>query len=737
MKVLIVGRYSIFVSQLIEKYNKEGWEVYLLAGNNKTVKRYKNVFEQYNFEYNRDSVKNVIDSASPDLIIFTGAYDENFSMKSTRQESAYYLSSLVNILMSAQMLGVPSFAYISSHEVFGESYLTHIKEDTQTSPVTNRGILIAQGEELVKRYGETTNINTVVIRLDHMYWIPKEKKDVRAEEPHANLCFSAVKSGFLPASAKKIFSSVFVSDAVFSIFEICRKENRNHFIYQVTSEEEESEIELARIIRNSGKGKFLIKDNTVGLTHRSVMSGQRVREEFDINTRYSYSERIIAILDFMLKHKGRFLVKDDDGGGFLRKLWNKWKDTFWKLVPFIENIAVFIMVFMVNNRTADSSYFQKLDVFLLYVVLFALFYGKRQAVFSAGLSVAGYIFRQQYDRMGIDILIDYNTYIWIAQLFIVGMCVGHLRDSLKMVTDDKDEEINYLQGKLEDIHDINSSNLRVKNILEDHIIDYDDSLGTLTNIVDRLGKLHKGDVLIHAENVLSEVLDTEDIAIYKVSNGDYCRLLVSKTEKSRQLGKSLKYSEMTEMMDTLYKKEIYVNRHLDENMPIMASALFSGDKLKYIIFIWNLSFEKVSLHEIDLLKVICYIIQNAIARDELYESAIRSERFLPNTSIFNPEEFESYLVLCKDASKNDYLEYGLICVNPQILGEGENIEDKSEQIIELEYRILKNIRDTDRLGLGRDGYLYIVLANSNSDESAVVVNRLRKHDVDCYLKENL
>lgn len=737
LKVLIVGKYSVFVSQLIEKYDKEGWEVYLLTGSNKKNRRYKNVFEQYDFQYNTDSVKNVIDSASPDLIIFTGAYDDNFSQRSTRYESSYYLSSLVNILMSANMLNVPSFAYISSHEVFGENYITHIKENTSPSPVTNRAILISQGEELVKKYGKTTGMDTVVIRLDHMYWIPKEKKDLHFEDSHVKLCYSAIRNGYVSASAKKIFSSVYVSDAVFSIFEICGKENRQHDTYQVTSEKEENEMELAKIIQNSDKGKFLIKDNTVGTTQRCVMSGKRLEEEFGITAKYSYEERIIAILDFMCKHKGRFLAPEEKAKGFLGKFWAKSRSTVLKLIPFFENIVVFIMVFMINNRTADSMYFQKLDIFLLYVVLFALFYGKRQAIFSAGLSVAGYIFRQQYDRLGIDILIDYNTYIWIAQLFIVGMCVGHLKDSLKMITDDKDEEIQYLKGKLDDIHDINSSNLRVKNILENHIIDYDESLGTLTNIVDRLGKLHKGDVLIHAEEVLCEVLGTEDIAIYKVSNGDYCRLLVSKTKLSRQFGKSLKYSEFGDILEVLNKKEIFINRSLSENLPIMASALYSGNNIKYIIFIWNLSFEKISLHEIDLLKVICYIIQNAIERDELYESATKNKRFLANTNILNKDEFEAFVQLCREAKKNEYMEFGLICTERQVLGENENLDEKFEEILELEYKILQNIRDTDIIGMGKDGHLYVILANSNSNESKIVVDRLKNHGVECFLKESL
>ena len=65
MNVLIVGGYGIFTSQLIEKFNKEGWEVYLLTGSKNPTRRHPYVFEQYDFTYDTDSIKEIIDSAAP------------------------------------------------------------------------------------------------------------------------------------------------------------------------------------------------------------------------------------------------------------------------------------------------------------------------------------------------------------------------------------------------------------------------------------------------------------------------------------------------------------------------------------------------------------------------------------------------------------------------------------------------------------------------------------------------
>lgn len=735
MKVLIVGKYGTFVSQLIEKFNKEGWEVYLLTGEKRSERHYPYVFESYNFKYDGDSVKNIIDSSSPDLLIFTGAYDENLIQKNTRQESIYYLSSLVNILMAAQMTKVPLFVYLSSHDVFGDSYLMPIDEDAAVTPSTNKGILVAQGESLVEKYRETMNLNTLILRLDHMYWTPKNKKDI--QEVHAKLCFSAIKGGKVPASEKKIFSSVYISDAIYSIYEICTAKTRQHSLYQITSGEEENEIELAKIIQDVSKEKIFIKDNTVGLTQRNVMSGKRIEEEFGIKIRFSYKERTEAILEYMDRYKKLFLSPDERQENILWKIWKKIRKTFWSLVPFLENGLVFIAVFMLNNRTADSRFFQKIDVFLLYVVLFAMFYGKGQAILSAVLSVGAYIFRQQYDRMGLDILMDYNTYVWMAQLFIVGMAVGHLRDSISIIKEDKDEEIAYLSGQLDDIYDINSSNLKVKNILEDHIRDYDNSLGMLVHIGEKIGKFKRGNIMVQAAEILTDVLRTEDVAIYKVSNRDYCRLLISTTEKSRKFGKSLKYSELKNMNRALQKKEVYLNRTLEENMPIMADGLYEDDELKYIIFVWSISFEKISLHEINLLQVIGYTIQNALEREDLYQEATREKRYLPDTHILNVEEFELLIADEKSARDKEYVDFSVLQVNGRMFEDGEEIANKKECLLAMENVLLKNLRETDYLGLGRDGYLYILLSNANKKETQIVVKRLQDQGVECRLKEGI
>lgn len=45
---------------------------------------------------------------------------------------------------------------------------------------------------------------------------------------------------------------------------------------------------------------------------------------------------------------------------------------------------------------------------------------------------------------------DYGTYVWMAQLFILGMVVGYMRDQIRYIKEKDKEEIGYLNGQLGD-----------------------------------------------------------------------------------------------------------------------------------------------------------------------------------------------------------------------------------------------------------------------------------------------
>ena len=232
-----------------------------------------------------------------------------------------------------------------------------------------------------------------------------------------------------------------------------------------------------------------------------------------------------------------------------------------------------------------SQFFGKLDSYLLYVLLFAIIYGQQQATFSAILAVAGYCFRQMYTKSGLEVIVDYNTYVWIAQLVILGLAVGYLRDRLVVLKRDKDDEIEYLKHRLRDIEEINRTNVKLKNEMERQIVNQSDSMGKIYEITSSLDKYEPEEVLFYAAEVVSRLMESRDVAIYTVSNENFARLISFTSKSARQLGNSIEFRSYKNMYEDFAADRVFVNRRLEEGLPMMALAIRSEGVMKLIVML--------------------------------------------------------------------------------------------------------------------------------------------------------
>ena len=160
------------------------------------------------------------------------------------------------------------------------------------------------------------------------------------------------------------------------------------------------------------------------------------------------------------------------------------------------------------------------------------------------------------------------------------MCI---RDRLKVIKKEDNERIDYLNGQLEDIVDINDSNVRMKHTFENLIINQQDSVGKIYDITSKLDKYEPEEVLFYAAQVIGELLESKDVAIYTVTKYRYARLFSSTSEKARMLGNSIEYKELTDMYNEIKDKRVYINRNMDDKYPLMASAIFSQERMEFII----------------------------------------------------------------------------------------------------------------------------------------------------------
>ena len=722
MIAFLIGGEGRFMDAMINKLNKDGHRVYLLTGTKNSHTSYQKVFEKYNFEYDSDSIREILVSANPDIVIFMGAHDTRYDWENPRKTSVQFTADLTNVISAYSSVKKGRFLYISSQEVFGRSYIEDIKEDEPVSAANFRALALAQGEEICKSYYNTRGMQSIIVRMDNLYGTPKKGK--KENNPCFKMTLEMLKNNKVSANSRNLFSMIHQNDAVQFLYQLVIAPKLEHSIYHISSGSIISQMQLAHMVSSAGGNGVEVVDDTVGSGYRLVLSGERFEKEFGRKIFVSYEEGVKKTVEYMKKHSSSFLNPEDSGAGWGNRLWRSIRQIFWMLVPYMENMVCFIPFFMLNNRAVSSQYFSKLDFYLLYVLLFAIIYGQQQATFSAILAVAGYMFRQMYTRSGLEILLDYNTYVWVAQLFILGLVVGYMRDQIRTMQSQELEE--HLSRQIADIKDINESNVRVKGVMEQQLIDHKDSIGKIYSITSKLDQYMPDEVIFYAVEMLTKLMQTKDAAIYNVVNKDYARIFSASSKKARSLGNSIRYKDMTEVYEALSEKRVYINKRMNDQYPQMACAIFEDDEIQMIIMLWGLSWEKMTLGQANFLTVVSYMIQNAVLRAQRYIQALEAQRYKEGSRILSPEAFEPLVQAYMNAETRNLAECVLlkICISP----------DRQMEIDEI---MTSHLRDSDYLGMMTDGNLYVLLANTTRANAVFVQERFDRNGYNTEVVENI
>ncbi|MDO5154847.1 MAG: NAD(P)-dependent oxidoreductase [Eubacteriales bacterium] len=712
MNVLLIGGCSSFINNLIIKLKKEGHRVYLLTGSRYQKHSYQKVFERYDFPYDASCLNEIFESVNPDVTIYMGAYDTNYAWKNEESESVKYNACMLNILMGYIMKNSGRFIYLSSEEVFEGNYVEDITEDMILTPRSFKNMALAQAEAMCENYRVSCEKDIIVLRLEHVYSLPEYLEDVT--DPCTKKCLQALESGVISVSQGESYSLLFVSDAIEFMYRLLVSKKHQYSLYNLASDEEIMDVKLAEIIR-SYLG-FDVELVVVGTRERrKVLSGKRFHNEFGGSFLCNNEDVIKKVIAQMKKYRHVFVYGGERKEPLIDRIFKKTGWIVKVLVPFIENFAVFILSFMINNRSVGSKYFANLDFYLLYVLLFAIIYGQKQAILSAILAVMGYCFRQMYDRSGLELMVDSNTYVWIAQLFILGLAVGYMRDYITKLKFEQKSEQDFLNMQLGDIKEINDSNVRVKDALQVQIVNQNDSVGKIYSITSSLDQYSQEEVLFYAADMVSKLVKSKDVAIYTVSNKVYARLFSSTSKYARVLGNSVKYKELGEMYEVLSSKNVYINRKLDEKFPLMASAIFDEqDVMQMIIMIWDLPWESMTLGQANQLTVIGALIRDAVVRANRYLAALEEERYIEGTKLLDADAFSSLVAAYMKAARQGFTDCMVLRLentNQMDFGEVSNI-------------LADKMRDHDYAGLLEDGNIYILLSNTNFEDAKQVVKRL-------------
>ena len=780
MNVLLIGGSNDLLNQMIKKLNKEGHRVSILTGSRFRREKYERHFERYDFTYDAMNLPEVFSSVSPDVTVFLGAFDSSFRWANDQNESVRYIAGLMNLLTAFSGLRRGRFLYLSSEQVFNGAKTEPYAAGDHGDAVDYRGLAVAQGEELCESFRINRKLDVVTVRLGGYYYVPHSLGQV--DNVPARMCFEALTERRIHAMPDNSLSFLYESDAVQFLSQLMAAPEHAHSRYQLSSGRVLTQEELAELVRAAMEraeqalpGKEARKEIEI-VTERSASPGgcaldnAEFREEFGVNRVRGLESSIDEMADYMLRHEAVFRQDLDEHVPWYTRLARRLGTIGKAMLPFIENLVCFVPVFLLSRRAAASRYFSGVEFFLLYVLLFAAIHGQQQAALSAVLATAGYLFLRMTGSSPYEVMVDYGTYIWIAQVFIIGMVVGYMKDRLYLQRSEAREESSFLSEQIDDIKEINSSNVRVKDAMQTQIINQSDSIGKIYEITSTLNQYSYEEVLFYATEILSRVMDSRDIAIYTVDNGAYARMFTATSDAARALGNSVKYTELEAVYTDLRNHRVFINKELDPQLPMMVSALYDNDDIRLILMIWCLPWEKMTLGQANLLAVTGALIQNAALRANRYLEALRAERFVGDTPILNTKEFAALVQAYINASGRGLTVFTLLALDvrapdasvpaaaaPQ---EGEkpdgdrkkkdkdkkkkdrDKDGKKAEALQVPSgsdaaKLDRQIRPHDYLGEGSDGMLYALLTNTDAAGAAFVVDRLARSGVASRIVERL
>lgn len=719
MDVLLIGGESVLVDSLINRYSKENDRVYWVTGTKVKSRRSRRVFGQFDFEVDSESLSDIISGVSPDLIIYMGAYDATFDWSDESRDGRRFLSGVSNILISACLQPHCRSILLSSELPFSAGVPQDIPEEYQVDYLSGgcglRGQVAMDAEQQWLASKRLYGSDAIVLRLDHLYSLPMRNQIM--PETVVNMCLEAFRSGSVYANANSTFSALFVSDAVEAIYRASKKDACAYNLYNVSSGEVVDESDVADLVQAAMQGQIDVTVDDSCAPCRVVLDGRRFSEEFGVRVHHRLEDTVPQIVAYLQKNASRFLNSADSDAsraqGFLLSL----RGVLRSAVPVLENIALFAVAYFVTWATNRTGYFDGFDYYLLYVLMFAIVYGQSQAVLSSVLSAAGFL-RVQIAAQGLlSVFIDINTYLWIAQLFIVGLSVGYLKDALVKSQQEAKMETDYLAERCREIRDINAENVRVKKVLESQLVNQEDSLGTVYSISKELIEGDDRAVIFRAASALSKLMESPDVSIYSISGPAFARLMSATSDPARSLGNSIRYTELGDLSDALSRRAVFVNRTLDPNLPSLARGIYSDSGLELIVLVWNVPWEKMTLSQTNSLTVACELIRDAVLNSRHMRDLLRSQRMIGDTPVMESKAFRELVGIYRSAAHEGLVVCCLLRID--LTGATDSLEQVSADL-------KRRLRDADYLGDYGGGGISVLLINSSETDARIVSDRLAK-----------
>ena len=581
--------------------------------------------------------------------------------------------------------------------------------DSLYEDTTGKTLMVRSAEEFCRQYGELHQIAVKILRVPYLYSGTYEedyffklfstminKKQITFEEaPAQEMHFLALSD--LGDLLYKIFDNWGEGSACLQVPQVF------HFTFQQFGERLAQMFPAANITYLS---EVLIRD---GISDDHVL-----RNEYGWFPKISLLEELTEIYEDYCEKTNHKTRKIDVVKTFLK--------VHDKIVKIAELLLTFFVFEALNRVAGNQVQFQMIDLRLVYIVLFSSLYGINYGLAAAGLETLSLL--AAYTKTGIGwTTLFYEPSNWIPFIFYfaVGAICGYIRlknrDNIQFMK----EENKLILDKFLFMREMYQETLQDKRQYKKQILGSRDSFGKIFDITRKLDVIQPQKLFMETIRVMEDVLENHTIVLYSLDSWKrFGRMEVSSPEIRRKMPNSIRIEEYQNAVETLEKGEVWRNRELLAGYPAYIAGIKRNGELVMLVFIQDAASNQMTLYYLNLIKILCGLVEVSLLRALEYQEAVRDREYLEGTHILKTEYFMERLKLFHSIKEQKIGSYALLQI------------ENPEMTLEETERILKNkIRENDILGISEDGQLYLILSQVDDAMLPIVIERLEKNGLHC------
>ena len=564
---------------------------------------------------------------------------------------------------------------------------------------TSKSLMSRASEELCLYYARTYRLEAKIIRSPYLY--ASDRNGVTA---YFNHLFEQAESGTLSFCEQKNQQTCFLcaddlAELIYRMFDDWTAESE---IFDVPNVFNFTYGDLADVISAAFPGLSV----TFGedRTQCYPADDHVLRLRYGWSPRYSLKQDLPPVLQRWKEARAQEQSGKHPIWDFLRNHSKPW-------IAF-EICVTFMLEELLRTAVQGNSQLGTVDLRLFFVVIVGTMYGLNAGVFAAALACAGMAL--SYASKGASFApLFYDTSNWLAFVvyFVAGAVCGYVqmrnRENLRFMRD----ENSLLRERLAFLRDLYHDVLDDRRMLRGQIIGRRDSFGKMYAMTRELDEVIPRKLYHATIRIMQDTLGGDSFGIYRIDNGGrFAHLMAASPQTESLFSKSALLENYANIVTALDHGGLWVNRNLEQNLPMYAAGVRADGKLAVVIVLAKAQPDQMNLYFQNLFTIMCGLAQSAMVRAFDYENVARQTMLVPGTEFLNTQAFLPKVLAANELKRNHMGNHLLLRVEDAWQDDGS--------------RLMGAIRQTDEAGVLQDGNVYVLMDQVSEHELPIINRRL-------------